>query len=92
MSWRYSLLQETSVRFPDGAPLPARHPQAAPADPGTGALVRVNDDGTLTTVVGGLDRPTSLEMIRNTAYVVTIAGEVWAIDDVAAPPFGNTQR
>ena len=66
--------------------------EGAPADPGTGALVRVNGDGTLTTVVGGLDRPTSLEMIGNTAYVVTIAGEVWTIADVAAPPFGNGPR
>jgi hypothetical protein len=25
----------------------------------------------------GLDRPTSVEMINNTAYVVTLGGEVW---------------
>jgi hypothetical protein len=63
--------------------------EGAPADPGTGALVRVNGDGTLTTVVGGLDRPTSLEVIGNTGYVVTIAGEVWTVDDIAGPPFGR---
>jgi hypothetical protein len=32
----------------------------------------------------GLDRPTSLEFIGDTAYVVTLTGEVWEIDDVPA--------
>ena len=35
----------------------------------------------LHTVVGGLDRPTSVEIIKNTAYVVTLAGEIWKIDE-----------
>ena len=26
------------------------------------------------------DRPTSLEFIRDTAYVVTLTGEIWTID------------
>ena len=56
------------------------NPEGSPADPGTGALVRVDRNGTLTTVAGGLDRPTSLEFVRDTAYVVTIAGQVWTID------------
>ncbi|WP_027483015.1 ScyD/ScyE family protein [Deinococcus pimensis] len=60
-----------------------------PATPGTGSLVRVNDDGTFTTLASGLDRPTSLEVIGNTAYVVTLGGEVWTVDDVAGPPFGR---
>jgi hypothetical protein len=30
-----------------------------------------------------LDRPTSLEFVEGTAYVVTLAGEVLEIDDVA---------
>jgi hypothetical protein len=34
----------------------------------------------MTPVTGGLDRPTSLEFIGDTAYVVTLTGEVWAID------------
>jgi hypothetical protein len=60
--------------------------EGAPALPNTGALVKVNrEDGTFTTVVDGLDRPTSFEFIRNTAYVVTIAGEIWKIDNVWAP-------
>ncbi len=64
--------------------------EGAPAQPETGALVRVNGDGTFTEVIGGLDRPTSLEIIKNTAYVVTIDGEIWTIDNIAGPPFGGT--
>lgn len=60
-----------------------------PANPNTGALMRVNQNGTVTTVVDGLDRPTSLEIIDNTAYVITLGGEVWKIADIAGPPFGN---
>ena len=37
---------------------------------------------------GGLNQPTSLEFIGNTAYVVTLAGEIWKIDSVSGPPFG----
>jgi len=61
--------------------------EGAPAQPNTGALMRVNRDGTLTTVVGGLDRPTSVEIIKNTAYVVTLTGEIWKIDNISVPPY-----
>jgi hypothetical protein len=67
-------------------------PPATPAVPNTGALVQVNGDGTFTTIKGGLDRPTSLNFIGNTAYVVTLAGEVWKIDNAASPPFGEGDR
>jgi hypothetical protein len=60
--------------------------EGTPALPNTGALLRVNRDGTLTTVVGELDRPTSVEIIKNTAYVVTLGGEVWKINNISAPP------
>ena len=56
------------------------------AVPNTGALVKVNGDGTFTVITGGLDRPTSLEFIGNTAYVVTLTGEIWKIDGVRCPP------
>jgi hypothetical protein len=56
--------------------------------PNTGALVKVNADGTLSLVMGGLNQPTSLEFIRNTAYVITLNGEIWKIDSVSCPPFG----
>ena len=58
----------------------AGSPEGSPADPGTGVLLRVRGDGTLVPVAGGIDRPTSLEFIHGTAYVVTLAGEVWTID------------
>jgi hypothetical protein len=65
--------------------------EGTPAEPNTGALMRVNEDGTLTTVADGLDRPTSVEIIQNTAYVVTLGGEVWTIDNIAGPPFGKSR-
>jgi len=63
-------------------------PPGAPAAPNTGSLVRVNGDGTFSTVVDGLDRPTSVEFIRNTAYVVTLTGEIWKVKNPSGPPHG----
>lgn len=63
-------------------------PEGAPASPDTGSLVQVNGNGGLTVIYDGLDRPTSLEFIGNTAYVVTLDGEVWRIDNVSGPPYG----
>lgn len=60
----------------------------SPALPNTGALVEVNRDGTFTVVTEGLNQPTSLEFIGNTAYVVTLAGQIWKIDNVSRPPYG----
>jgi hypothetical protein len=59
-----------------------------PALPNTGALVAVNGDGTFTVVADTLDRPTSLEFVGNTAYVITLGGEIWKIEGVSCPPFG----
>ena len=67
------------------------HPEGSPAEPNTGALVRVNSDGTFSTLFEPLDRPTSVEFIGNTAYVVTIAGDIWKIEDVSGPPFGKSR-
>jgi hypothetical protein len=57
--------------------------EGEPALPNTGALMRLNGNGTLTTVVGELDRPTSVEIIENTAYVTGLGGEVWKVFDIA---------
>src|SRR6266508_2437404 len=54
----------------------------SPALPNTGALVKANGDGTFTVITEPLDRPTSLEFIGNTAYVVNLTGEIWKIDGV----------
>jgi hypothetical protein len=63
-------------------------PAGSPAVPNTGSLVKVNGDGTFTIITDGLDRPTSLEFIGDTAYVVTLTGEIWRIDGVSCPPYG----
>jgi len=60
---------------------PVGQPPATPAIEGTGQL-RVADDGHFRLVVDGLDQPTSLEIVGDTAYVVTLGGEVWRIPDV----------
>jgi hypothetical protein len=65
------------------------NPPGSPAIPNTGELVKVNGDGTFTVIKGGLNQPTSLEFIGNTAYVVTLTGEIWKIDNVSAPPHGK---
>jgi hypothetical protein len=64
---------------------PAGSPPATPALPNTGALVKVNEDGAFTVIMDGLDRPTSLEFIGNTAYFATLTGEIWKIDGVWCP-------
>jgi hypothetical protein len=63
-------------------------PAGSPALPNTGALVKVNPDGTFTVVTDHLNQPTSLEFIKSTAYVVTLGGEIWKIEDVSSPPYG----
>jgi hypothetical protein len=60
-----------------------------PALPNTGALVRVSEDGTVANVFAPLSQPVSMEIVANTAYVVTFSGDIWAIDDIAGPPFGR---
>jgi sugar lactone lactonase YvrE len=52
----------------------------SPANPGTGGVMRVASDGSVSQVVGSLDRPTSMQVIGHTAYVVTLGGSVVAVD------------
>ena len=54
-------------------------PEGAPAEPDTGALMVVRRDGSMRTVHGGLDRPSSVEFLGHSAYVVTIAGEIYRL-------------
>ena len=58
---------------------PADGEAGAPADPDTGALMRVRRDGSMETVADGIDQPTSMQLIGHTAYVVTLNGEIDAI-------------
>lgn len=67
-------------------------PDAAPATPYTGSLVKVHEDGTFETITNGLNQPTSLEFIGNTAYVVSLTGEVYKIENVSEPPYGNSNN
>ncbi len=69
-------------------PPPPFPPAGSPALPHTGALVRVKRDGTFTILEDGLNLPSSLEIIHNRAYVVTLTGEIWRFDDISGPPYG----
>lgn len=61
---------------------PAGIQPGQPASPNTGRLLRVNYDGTFTILVDKLDQPTSLNFICDTAYILTLTGEVWEVRDV----------
>jgi sugar lactone lactonase YvrE len=62
--------------------------EGAPASPDTGRLLRVSEDGTFASLVEALDRPTSLEFIGKTAFVITLTGKVLRIDNAGRPPLG----
>ena len=53
-----------------------------PARPNSGKLLRLNGDGTISVLVDRLDLPTSLQFIGNTAFIVTLNGTVWKVDNV----------
>jgi sugar lactone lactonase YvrE len=61
---------------------PPGNSEGSPAEPNTGALVKVDRDGTFTVLVDQLNQPTSLEFIGKTAYVVTLSGEIWRIKGI----------
>ena len=50
-----------------------------PAKPRTGHLMLADSDGHFESVVSGLDRPTTFEIIGESAFVVTITGKVLRI-------------
>ncbi|MEL4318590.1 ScyD/ScyE family protein [Leifsonia sp. YIM 134122] len=62
---------------------PGAVPEGSPALPDSGELLKVNRNGTFSVVVDGLDLPTSVDFRGDTAYVVTLGGEVWKITDIA---------
>jgi hypothetical protein len=67
-------------------------PEGSPALPNTGSLVRVNADGSFTIIADELNIPTSLEIIGNTAYIITLTGEIWTVDNIAGPPYGRVHQ
>lgn len=64
--------------------------EGSPAFPDTGRLVEIDWTGAMVPVVDEsgaeivLDRPTSLEIVGNTAYVITLGGTVVELDDILA--------
>jgi len=62
--------------------------EGSPASANTGRLVVVEHDGDLTPVVDArgrelvLDRPTSIEFVGHTAYVVSVTGDVYRVDNL----------
>lgn len=65
------------------------HAEGTPANPDSGSIVRVNGDGGFDVVYETIDRPTSFEIVGDTAYVVTLGGEVWKIDHLSKPRHGR---
>lgn len=63
--------------------------EGSPAEADTGSLVGINGDGTFSVIMEGLDRPTSMEIVKNTAYIVTLTGNVLTVNNLSSPPFGN---
>jgi hypothetical protein len=55
---------------------------AEPAEEDTGELLEVTDDGDLEAVVEDLNLPSSVDFIGDTAFITSLAGEVWRVDDV----------
>lgn len=62
--------------FPEG------NPDGSPALPNTGSLVKANHRGELEVVYEPLNLPTSVEFIGDTAYVVSLVGEIWKIENI----------
>lgn len=64
--------------FPDGSP------DGSPALPGTGLLMLAEGD-TFVPVVDGLNLPTSMEIVGDTAYIVGLDGVVTKVDHLPKP-------
>jgi len=62
----------------------------SPAMPNTGSLLEVNADGSFSEVIGGLNQPTSMEFIGNTAYIISLAGNIYKVENVSTPLYGKS--
>ncbi len=65
---------------------PTPENEGKPASPVTGRLLVVDRHGGLVSLVEGLDRPTSFEVVGRTAFVVTLTGKVLRIDRLRCRP------
>ena len=43
----------------------------------------MNDDGSFSVIVDELDLPTSLDFVGDTAFIVTLNGEIWKIEGLS---------
>jgi sugar lactone lactonase YvrE len=62
---------------------PGNVPAGSPALGDSGELLRVTSHGRLAVVVDGLNLPTSVDFVRDTAYVVTVGGEILKITNLS---------
>lgn len=58
-------------------------PEGPPADPFSGKLLLVRDNGTFGILVANLTMPTSLEILGDTAFITTLNGDVWRVDNIS---------
>jgi sugar lactone lactonase YvrE len=63
-------------------------PDPVPAPP-YGELLRANQDGTLTAVVGGFSAPIGLEIVDDAALVLTGRGDVWRVSGLSGITTGS---
>jgi sugar lactone lactonase YvrE len=56
------------------------NPPGSPALPHTGSLLQMDASGGLRALLGEVNLPTSLEVIDDTAYVVSLPGDIWTFD------------
>jgi len=68
---------------------PADVPAGAPALPNSGELLRVNDNGTFSVVADALNLPTSVDVVKDTAFIVALGGEVWKVTGVSGHDHGR---
>lgn len=61
----------------------------APALPAAGALVALDGNGGFTSIEEEINLPTSMVIIRNAAYIVSLDGNVYRVPNVGGPPFGD---
>lgn len=60
------------------------NPEGPPADPFSGKLLLVRDNGTFGILVANLTMPTSLDILGDTAFITTMTGDVWRVDNISS--------
>lgn len=71
---------------------PGEVPAGSPALPDSGELIEANGDGTFSVVIDGLNLPTSVDIVRDTALIVTLNGDVLKVSNLSAGGDGRVCR